>query len=89
MTGADPITATLMRDPVVLPSSNMRMDRAVIESHLLDHASDPFNRAPLTIAELTPGTLHVAREHADVLGTDTELKARIDAWMAERKGRKM
>ena len=52
----DPITATLMRDPVILPTSNMRMDRAVIESHLLDHPDDPFNRAPLTIAELTPGT---------------------------------
>jgi hypothetical protein len=47
--------STLMRDPVRLPSSNQVMDRAVIQSHLLDNPNDPFNRQPLTVDMLVPG----------------------------------
>ncbi|WPG98285.1 ubiquitin conjugation factor e4 [Acrodontium crateriforme] len=66
----DPLLAHLMVDPVVLPNSKISIDRATIRSHLLSDPTDPFNRAPLKIEDVTP---------------DTDLKNRIDAWKAERK----
>lgn len=52
----DPLLDTLMTDPVRLPTSGAVIDRAVIERHLVSPlgATDPFNRAPLTLAMLEP-----------------------------------
>lgn len=47
--------ATLMRDPVMLPSSKAILDRSTIKSHLLSDSKDPFNRSPLTIEDVIPG----------------------------------
>jgi ubiquitin conjugation factor E4 B len=47
--------ATVMRDPVMLPSSKTIIDRATIKSHLLSDSKDPFNRAPLAIEDVIPG----------------------------------
>jgi len=66
----DPLMCTLMRDPVILPSSRAVVDRSTIKSHLLSDAKDPFNRVPLTIEEVTP---------------ETELKERIEAFLAEKR----
>lgn len=66
----DPITASLMSDPVILPSSRVTVDRTTIARHLLSDQSDPFNRSPLTM---------------DQVKTDVELKAKIVAWIQERK----
>ena len=51
----DPLMYTLMRDPVILPSSRVIIDRSTIKSHLLSDAKDPFNRVPLTLEEVVPG----------------------------------
>ncbi|KAJ6031253.1 hypothetical protein N7540_001985 [Penicillium herquei] len=67
----DPLMYTLMEDPVILPSSRMSIDRATIRSHLLSDPHDPFNRVPLTMEDVIP---------------DTELKAKIEAFKAERTG---
>ena len=40
----DPIMATLMVEPVLLPSSGKVVDRNTISKHLLIDQSDPFNR---------------------------------------------
>ena len=45
---------TLMEDPVKLPSGIV-MDKAVIIRHLLNSATDPFSRQPLSEDMLTPG----------------------------------
>lgn len=66
----DPLMATLMTDPVILPMSKNTIDRATIQSHLLSSPMDPFNRAPMKIGDVIP---------------DVELKGKIDAWKAERK----
>ena len=66
----DPLMADLMDDPVILPTSKNIINRSTIRSHLLSVAHDPFNRMPLKIEDVIP---------------DTELKAKIDAWKAERK----
>jgi len=50
----DPLMATLMTDPVKLPSGNI-LDRSTIETHLLSDHTDPFNRQPLTAEMLEPG----------------------------------
>nr|CCA27857.1 ubiquitin conjugation factor E4 putative [Albugo laibachii Nc14] len=63
----DPLVCTLMKDPVILPTSGYTMDRATITQHLLNDQSDPFTRAPLTIDQLVP---------------NVQLKAQVDAWMA-------
>jgi ubiquitin conjugation factor E4 B len=51
----DPLMATLMEDPVILPTSKTRIDRQTIKAHLLSDATDPFNRSPLKIEDVVPG----------------------------------
>ncbi|KAF2709186.1 ubiquitin conjugation factor E4 [Pleomassaria siparia CBS 279.74] len=64
----DPLLATLMEDPVILPTSRTVIDRSTIRSHLLSDPNDPFNRVPLTIDQVVP---------------DTELKNRIQEWKSK------
>ncbi|KAJ3697941.1 hypothetical protein LUZ61_001646 [Rhynchospora tenuis] len=66
----DPIQYTLMKDPVILPSSKVSVDRAVIQRHLLSDNTDPFNRSHLT---------------QDMLIPDTELKLRIEEFLRTHK----
>ncbi|CAH0400986.1 unnamed protein product [Chilo suppressalis] len=66
----DPLMDTLMTDPVFLPSGKV-MDRSVILRHLLNSATDPFNRQPLSEDQLRPAT---------------ELKEKIIQWQREKKG---
>jgi len=61
----DPLMATLMTDPVILPSGII-MDRPIILRHLLNSQTDPFNRQPLTESQLESAA---------------ELKTRIHEWM--------
>ena len=49
----DPLMDTLMEEPVKLPSGIV-MDKAVIIRHLLNSATDPFSRQPLSEDMLTP-----------------------------------
>jgi len=44
----DPITSDIMKDPVLLPSSKVIIDRLTIMKHLLSDENDPFNRSKLT-----------------------------------------
>ncbi|XP_047314752.1 probable ubiquitin conjugation factor E4 [Impatiens glandulifera] len=62
----DPIQYTLMKDPVILPSSRITVDRPVIQRHLLSDSTDPFNRSHLT---------------ADMLIPDIELKSKIEEFV--------
>lgn len=66
----DPIMSTLMLDPVLLPSSNVTVDRSTIARHLLSDQTDPFNRSPLTMDQIRP---------------NEELKQQIIKWLAEHK----
>ncbi|XP_062376861.1 ubiquitin conjugation factor E4 A [Sardina pilchardus] len=66
----DPIMSTVMVDPVVLPSSNVTVDRSTIARHLLSDQTDPFNRTHLTMDQIRP---------------NEELKQRILQWLAEHK----
>ncbi|CAL5370702.1 unnamed protein product [Camellia sinensis] len=66
----DPIQYTLMKDPVILPSSRITVDRPVIQRHLLSDTTDPFNRSHLT---------------SDMLIPDTELKAKIDEFIRSQE----
>lgn len=52
----DALMGTLMQDPVILPSSHV-VDRSVIVRHLLNSATDPFSRQPLTMDQLVSGNL--------------------------------
>ena len=45
-----------MTEPVLLPSSNMIVDRSVIAKHLLSDPIDPFNRQPLQMSDVVPQT---------------------------------
>ncbi|XP_041002571.1 probable ubiquitin conjugation factor E4 [Juglans microcarpa x Juglans regia] len=69
----DPIQYTLMKDPVILPSSRITVDRPVIQRHLLSDNTDPFNRSHLT---------------ADMLIPNNELKARIDEFIKSQEMKK-
>lgn len=50
----DPLMASLMEDPVILPISKQIVDRSTIQSHLLSDPHDPFNRTPLKIEDVIP-----------------------------------
>ncbi|XP_018354562.1 PREDICTED: ubiquitin conjugation factor E4 B [Trachymyrmex septentrionalis] len=65
----DPLMDTLMEDPVRLPSGIV-MDKAVIIRHLLNSATDPFSRQPLSEDMLTPML---------------DLKERISVWKQQKK----
>ncbi|KAL0120658.1 hypothetical protein PUN28_008383 [Cardiocondyla obscurior] len=65
----DPLMDTLMEDPVKLPSGIV-MDKAVIIRHLLNSATDPFSRQPLSEDMLTPML---------------DLKERISVWKQQKK----
>lgn len=65
----DPLMYTLMKEPVILPSSKVTIDLSTIKSHLLSDAKDPFNRAPLKIEDVEP---------------DLELKRRIQEFRSSR-----
>jgi hypothetical protein len=51
-----PISYSLMREPVILPSSKTTVDLSTIKSHLLSDPTDPFNRVPLKLEEVVPGS---------------------------------
>jgi len=63
------ITMEIMEDPVKLPSGVV-CDRKNICRHLLSDESDPFSRQRLTV---------------EMLQADTDTKAKIEAFRAERK----
>ncbi|KAJ2366658.1 Ubiquitin conjugation factor E4, partial [Coemansia sp. RSA 2607] len=50
----DPLLASLITEPVRLPTSGSIMDLAVIKGQLLSDPRDPFNRAKLTVDMLEP-----------------------------------
>ena len=70
----DPLMATLMEDPVLLPMSKQIVDRSTIQSHLLSDPQDPFNRAPLKIEDVIP---------------DNALREEIQKWKSDRLAQKM
>ena len=93
-TRVDPLMYTLMKEPVILPSSGTIMDRSVIVQHLLSDPTDPFNRSPLSVDDLKPGArwcllpgwcVPSNREHG---AAATELQAQIEAWVAEKRANK-
>lgn len=65
----DEILTTFMKDPVILPSGHF-VDRSTITQHLLNDPIDPFNREEMTIDDIKPAT---------------ELKAKIEKWLEEKK----
>lgn len=66
----DPLIGEIMQDPVILPTSKTVIDRSTIKRHLLNDATDPFNRAPLDLKDVIPAT---------------DLKAEIEAFKASKK----
>jgi ubiquitin conjugation factor E4 B len=70
----DPLMATLMEDPVILPISKQVVDRSTIQSHLLSDPHDPFNRTPLKIEDVIP---------------NDKLKGEIATWKANLLAQKM
>lgn len=82
---------TLMEDPVILPTSRTTVDRSTIRSHLLSDPNDPFNRTPLKIEDVLPSkpVSIEARSEANLLATDTDMLARIQAFKAEKKEQKL
>src|SRR5258706_3200976 len=85
----DPIMYTLMLEPVLLPTSKVIVDMSSIKGHLLSDPIDPFNRLPLTVEDVVPRTLLHRKLTAVTLTCriELELKARIDAFVAEKKAK--
>jgi ubiquitin conjugation factor E4 B len=69
----DPLMFTLMKDPVILPSSKISIDRSTIRAHLLSDSTDPFNRMPLKLEDILP---------------DNELRIQIEEFKRNSKANK-
>jgi Kip1 ubiquitination-promoting complex protein 1 len=69
-----PISYDIMRDPVMLPSSRIIVDRSSIERHLMSNDFDPFSRAHLELEE--------------VVGME-ELREEIEEWEKKRGEKEM
>ncbi|CAH7685783.1 ubiquitin elongating factor core-domain-containing protein [Phakopsora pachyrhizi] len=69
----DPLMATIMKEPVILPTSKTTVDLSTIKQHFLSDETDPFNRMKLKIEDVIP---------------DLELKAKINEWIKEKKQKK-
>jgi hypothetical protein len=50
----DTLLHTVMYDPVILPNSQITLDRQTIMNHLANTPSDPFDRTPLSIEDVIP-----------------------------------
>lgn len=66
----DPITFTLMQNPVKLLTSNTILDASTLKAHMLNDKHDPFNRAPID-------------EQKHVMPC-TELAEKIKTWLNRR-----
>lgn len=66
----DPLTFAPMTDPVILKTSQKRVDRSTAQMLLIDNAIDPFTRDPLT---------------EDSIIEDTEFKRQIEEFMEKNK----
>lgn len=81
--------ATIMLDPVILPSSRVILDRATIKSHLLSVSTDPYSRAPLKIEDVVPGLYLLQHSTVNMLimmmRLATELRTRIQEFLIERR----
>lgn len=67
----DPLTYTLMTDPVRLRTSGQHLNRATLKTIMLNDAHDPFNRAEL-----------VWERDVEEAG---ELKERVRIWIEEKR----
>lgn len=66
----DPIMNTIMKEPVLLPTSNVIMDKATVLKHLIVDATDPFNRKDL---------------NEGMLISQSELQQKIKAYVGEKR----
>lgn len=71
----DPIMGTLIKDPVMLPNTDIIMDKEVITRYILSDEKNPFNREKLTI-EL----LNEFNKKPEVLEKCNELKEKINSY---------
>lgn len=76
----DPIMQTLIETPVILPETDIFMDREVICRHLLTEETNPFNRDKLSIEKLDE---YNSRENIQT--RVTEFKEKIESWKKEAK----
>lgn len=80
---------TLMREPVLLPASKVIVELSSIKGHLLSDPTDPYSRMPLNVEDVIP-RMSLHRNGTAVTLTcriEPELKARIDAFVAEKKAK--
>ncbi|KAJ9098222.1 hypothetical protein QFC21_004551 [Naganishia friedmannii] len=70
----DPLMATLMKDPVILPVSKVTIDRSTIRAALLQKPLDPFSNQPLKLEDCIP---------------NVELKQQIDEWLKDGQSQGM
>lgn len=83
----DPLMFDLMKDPVILPTSKVSIDRSTIRSHLLSDPNDPFNRAPLRIEDVIPGKLLRQRCGCPASGCANPVQIR-SSWLGSRRSRR-
>jgi len=72
----DPIMQTLIETPVLLPNSDIIMDKGVISRHLLTDNYNPFTRDELTLE-----SLELFNELPDTIKQITAFKQKLDEWV--------
>ena len=69
----DPLMASEIEDPVMLPGTDTIMDKSVISRHLLTDQHNPFNRESLTLEDL------------EKYNSKSEIKIQIDKFNEKKR----
>lgn len=83
--------ATLMDNPVFLPSAKVWVDQSSILHHLLNDERDPYTRDPLTKDDIVVGELKsgdITIKFTLLSSIDLEFKKRIDEWKETKETKK-
>ena len=65
-------------EPIVLPESNIILDKKTIINHLIHDKTDPFNRTPLTLEDI-----ETHNKRLDVLDKLNSFINKFNKWKKE------
>ena len=74
----DPIMSTLIENPIILPNTDIFMDKDIITRHLLSDEHNPFNREKLTIEMLEEWN-----KKDEIMAKINEFNHRLSDWKSK------
>ena len=74
----DPLLYIPITEPIILPESNIILDKKTIINHLIHDKTDPFNRTPLTLEDI-----ETHNKRLDILDKLNRFVNKFNKWKSE------